>query len=116
MKKIFLFIISLLFTIFSSIAIAEEPTHTKITTPFSIQEVKRELTDISKTTAQLFQTTGDNSVHEQETFKNVKVMSINDLQDTKGGVTGPYVCTECGGRHGGVYSVSVCQYCYIKLR
>ncbi|MDO7219203.1 hypothetical protein [Acinetobacter nosocomialis] len=115
MKKVILFIISVLFTIFSSIAMAEESTQTKISPP-NIQEVKTQNADISSSTAQLFQTQEESNIHHQGSFKNVKVMSVDDLKDTKGGVTGPFVCIECGGRHGGVYSSSYCQYCYIKLQ
>lgn len=44
------------------------------------------------------------------------LMSESDMKETQGGVTGPYVCAECGGRHGGIYSPNYCQYCYIKLQ
>ena len=44
------------------------------------------------------------------------LMSESDMKETQGGITGPYVCAECGGRHGGIYSPNYCQYYYIKLQ
>ncbi len=44
------------------------------------------------------------------------LMSESDMKETQGGVTGPYVCAEYSGRHGGIYSPNYCQYCYIKLQ
>lgn len=62
--------------------------------------------------ASLFSSAITNQINSNE---NLQVMSKENLADTKGGVTGPYICLECGVRHGGVYSPAFCQWCFVKI-
>lgn len=117
MKKFFLFLATVILTIFSTITIADTLDDSKNSTISTIQEINKTNINTSNSTAQLFQIeSAENQNISQKALDNIKVMSESDMKETQGGVTGPYVCAECGGRHGGVYSPNYCQYCYIKLQ